>query len=99
MEIEALEKTVERGKALERLLDNNDFKELFLDSYLDEDLKGLTRTLAMSRGERREFIQEELMARGRFGLYLENIANDGVGAVATINEISKRREEALGNDE
>ena len=79
--------------AMKRLIDNEDFKRIFMDGYMKEDLVQLGLNVANVPLERRKFLEEQMLARGVFRQYIDGIITSGLEAEKAINEAEQEGEE------
>jgi hypothetical protein len=91
--MEELHNLVEKGKALDRLLNNADFKEIILTDFLEKSSLVLSSQLATIRQEMRGAIVEQLLARSHLRSYLNMVLNDANNAQAEINFQNSNKEE------
>jgi len=85
-ELQYEREAVNRMQQLGRLLKNKDFKSLFVEGYLKDDFIYLGLNLATLPADKRESIQEQVMARGIFKQYIDSIITAGQYAQNTIDE-------------
>ncbi len=83
---------VDEAEAMGRLLQNDDFKLLFQDKYVDAfAITNIYNIHGYDDATRRRFL-EKSMARGTFVKFIDDILEDGRNAIASIHE------EQAGND-
>ena len=85
-ELQYEREAVNRMQQLGRLLKNKDFKSLFVEGYLKDDFIYLGLNLATLPADKRDAIQEQVMARGIFKQYIDSIVTAGQYAQNTIDE-------------
>jgi hypothetical protein len=68
------------GESMDRLLRNEDFRKVFLDRYLKEDV--INEGLGLSRipADRRQLAVDRLMARGFFHSFVNEIIEQAISA-------------------
>jgi hypothetical protein len=76
---------VNRMEKMARLYENPDFKELFIDGYMTEDMIQLGHNFG-SNPSSRSNIAEDFVARSKFKSYIDGIFTEGVSARKTIIE-------------
>ena len=75
-----LQNKIDLAKSLDRLHDNEDFKKVFLDHYIDEEPSRLVLLLgepsfnySSDKKEKREDIQERMIGIARFAEFTRNV--------------------------
>lgn len=84
---------VNKGTAMSRLLENDDFKLLFLDGFIKDDLIYLGLNVANVPTEKRVALQEQMLARGIVKQYIDGMITQGIEARRIIEEASQEGEE------
>lgn len=83
--MEELNQIVEKGKTLDRLLNNPDFKEIILTDYLEQSALVLSGQLANVSPDMKGKLVEQLTARSIFSNYMNMIIGDANNAKQEIN--------------
>lgn len=83
---------VNRMQSISRLLKNKDFKSIILEGFLKDDFIYLGLNFANTPKEKRDFLAEQLLARGIFKQYLDGIISEGISANETIAQYSQEVE-------
>jgi len=84
---------VELAEKMKKLLNNEDFKTLFLDGYVEAYAMTSVQNAWMFNGEARVRYVEQILARSYFTRYIDDIINEGNEALMSI------REEQIENQE
>lgn len=83
---------LEKGNAINRLLENEDFKTLFIEGFLKDDLIYLGLNMVNVQSDKRISLQEQLVSRGIVKQYIDGLIVQGIEAKRII-------EESEGNNE
>lgn len=94
-EKEQLNAIVELGRGMERLLDNNDFKEIFIERFLKSDLEAITANLSKRKPEDRNQLVEQLVARANFREYVNHVIGSAQQAVQMLADIELEEKENI----
>lgn len=89
---------IKMGKALERLRDNQDFKDLILDGYLKEKVIASVSLLAVPQIKaqgRRPDIMEDLIAASNLQFFFQMVEQNYEGA---LDPVLSDQEEAESNE-
>lgn len=78
--IEQAKEQVALKEALDRLMENADFKAVVLDDYFDKYLKGLTQLVVLSTDQRKQECCDKWKAIGYFQQYLKDLNTAGFQA-------------------
>lgn len=84
---------VELAEKMKKLLNNEDFKTLFLDGYVEAYVMTSVQNAWMFNGEARVRFVEQTLARSYFTRYIDDIIGEGNEALMSI------REEQIENQE
>ena len=95
-ELEFLNYQIDNGEKLQRLLENNDFVELFQDLYLTSWTETQRSMFAKASPDSRRKITEGLLARSVFDNFIDEIKSDAMEAknsIVEINEMIEREDD------
>jgi len=92
-EKEQLNAIVELGRGMERLLENKDFKEIFLERFLKSELEAITANLAKRKPEDRLSLVEQLVTRANFREYVNHVIASAQQAVQMLADIDMEEKE------
>lgn len=79
-EIQQAQKMLRIGNALNRLLNNKDFKLVFQDIFHDEYMRTVGLNFSSAGSQSRERYAENIAARGIFIAFIEQLLNDARNA-------------------
>lgn len=99
--IKEAQKMVDLGKALERLMNNRDFKAVVSTGFFKDEpvrLVHLMASPAMQRPEHQQAIQLQLRAIGEFHNYLNEVFRQASLAAKAIEEDEQTRDELLAEE-
>ena len=97
---EQLNDQIEIGLAMSRLLENPDFKKIFIEGYIKSELELLVSNLARTKPESRNGIQEQLISRANFRAYCNSLIDNGIKSREELNYINEQeKEENINVDE
>ena len=85
-ELEYLNADIEIANAMNKLLNNKDFKKVFLDGFFKADMVQLGMNFTNVLPEKRGLIVEALLARGILRQYIDGIITSGVSAKSQLEE-------------
>ena len=87
---------VDRGAAMVRLLNNEDFKSVFEKHYLEDWAITQVQNIAVYRKETREAVMEEMLARSIFSIFCSDVIAKGNIAK---DDLAEEREDEIYNGE
>lgn len=96
---EQLNDQIELGLAMNRLLENPDFKKVFLDGYIKSDLEILVSNMAKIKPESRVGVQEQLISRANFRAYCNNVMDTALSAKSDLEELALLEQEQKEEEE
>lgn len=73
-------------RKMEKLLKNKDFKDLFIDGFMKEDLQFLGLNVANTPADSRNKLVEQMLARGILKQYIDGIIVAGKSAEEAVAE-------------
>ena len=83
-----LEQQVSRGEAVQRLLEDKDFKQIILEYYFKDTMIGLGHQMSTQhKPEIRQAISEQILARGILQNFLNMMLDDANRAATELREI------------
>jgi hypothetical protein len=83
-ELEFLQSEVSLAESMNKLLSNKDFKKIFIEGYLKEDMVQIGYNFTNIKPDNRQLLVENLLARGIFKQYIDSIISSGLKAKETI---------------
>ena len=91
--VDFLQKQVELAKAMKRLQTNVDFQLVFDEKFIKDWALTQTYNLSTYAPQSRVGVMEQMLARSIFSQFCDNLVEDGMIAVDTLQTI--KEEEAL----
>jgi hypothetical protein len=83
-ELEFLQNEVALAESMTKLLNNKDFKKIFIEGFLKEDMVQIGYNFTNIQPEKRQLLVENLLARGILKQYIDSIITSGVNAKQSI---------------
>ncbi len=84
---------IDQAEALQRLLENDDFVNIFQKGYIDAfAITNIYNSWSFDDATRRRFL-EKTISRGHFTKYIDDILDDGRNAIMSINEETVNEQE------
>jgi len=86
-ELEQLHENVALGEAMNKLLNNKQFKKLFMEMYVEDGSKFLVDNMCVAKN--REMISEQFLARSWFKKHINDVIANGMASEETLKEIQE----------
>lgn len=86
-EIQVYERDIELAKAYKRLSENEDYKLIITELFLEQGSQNLAKNIVVVKDQ--ESIVEQIKARGFLYRFLMDIENNGASAVEAIADLNE----------
>jgi hypothetical protein len=83
-ELEFLQAELSLAESMNKLLGNKDFKKIFIEGFMKEDMVQIGYNFTNIKPENRQLLVENLLARGIFKQYIDSIISAGLKAKSNI---------------
>ncbi len=87
---EAIDFDVQNAEKLKRLMKDKDFKDIFLDLYLDTGVKFLTKNMTQGKADR-DLLQEQIVARSHMYRFMDDVEARGREGVEYYKMIKEQQ--------
>jgi hypothetical protein len=93
--VDYLDKQVELAKAMKRLQSNADFQMIFDDKFIKDWAITQTYNMSVYNQQSRVGVVENMVARSIFSQFCDQIIEDGMIAVDTLQQIKEEEESTV----
>jgi hypothetical protein len=85
-ELAYLNDAISTAESMDKLLRNKDFKKIFIEGYIKDDMVQLGMNITNLPSEKRNHIVEAMLARGIFKQYIDGLMSTGINAKQQLEQ-------------